>query len=104
MGALPKLEARVVPYSSVVGSSVSLIAEDGSHFAMLGVMGVDTRVPSADLKATQIAIAEKATAALNAYGPFGLALMMIREGCANPDEVARAALAKQSSSAKAQVS
>ena len=92
--AKQKLTARVVPYSSVVGSSVSLIARDGSHFAQLGVMGVDTRIPSDKLKETHEEIARKTAVSFNAYDAFGLALMMIREGVADPKALAAKTLAK----------
>lgn len=50
-----KLTATPVPYSSVVGQSVSLTREDGSHYAMLSIhslpVSADYKTASGELAA-----------------------------------------------------
>lgn len=82
---------KTVPFSSTVGASVRVLGDDGAVEAILSIM---VPRPSLDYRAVAEPLAAFIEKAGNNFDSYGLALMMIREGCADPARVAAAALSR----------
>lgn len=65
--------ARVIPYSSIVGSSVTVHGEpDGPAFMQLAILGVNDALPPGDThRSRSEALAKMVADAINQYGQMG---------------------------------
>lgn len=82
-------EAKTYPWSSVVGCGVVLTDATGKFVGQLGIRGLD--------KDDAVRLSDQVAELLNAerIDRYGVALMMIREGCDNAADVARRALERK---------